>query len=163
MLRWLFLVLLAPACASVAPRFEQDVATTFARDPMRHLVTPDVEVYYPAEHREAAERVAARATECLRAYRGHEATQRERDRALLFVTTSNYNNAYVTGMYDGEPLHVLVPLVVTEESFHWDALPGSEAGDIACHEMFHFAHFEQVEGFWRAVNAVLGPVAPPQG
>jgi len=163
MLRWLPLVVLASACATVDPRFEQDVATTFAHDEMRHLVTPEVEVYYPAKHRQAAEQVAARAAECLRTYRGHEVTRRDHDRALLFVTSSNYNNAYVTGMYNGEPLHALLPLVVTEETFHWDALPGTEAGDIACHEMFHFAHFEQVEGFWRAVNAVLGPVVPAQG
>ena len=31
--------MIASACATVDPRFEQDVATTFAQDQMRHLVT----------------------------------------------------------------------------------------------------------------------------
>ena len=28
--------------------------------------------------------------------------------------------------------------------------------------MFHYAHYEQVHGFWDVVNTVLGPVVPPQ-
>ncbi len=160
--RWLAFALLASACASVSPRFDQDVATTFAQDDMRRLSTPDAEIYYPAQHREAAERVAARATECLRAFREKELTRRPRDRALLFLTSANYNNAYVAGMFGGEPLQSVNPLFVTSELFHWFALPGAEAGDVSCHEMLHFAHFEQVEGLWRYVNAALGPVAPSQ-
>ncbi len=154
--------LLLVGCASVSPRFEQDVATTFAQDDMRRLQTADVELYYPARYAEQAKRVAARATECLRELRALQPTRRDHGRALLFLTSSNYNNAYVGGQSGGEPLHSLAPLTATDEIFHWYGLSMADTGDIACHEMFHFAHFEQVENVWRVVNDVLGPIVPSQ-
>jgi dipeptidyl aminopeptidase/acylaminoacyl peptidase len=163
-MRWpaCFAALALAGCATTAPRFDQDVATTFAQDAMRLMVTPELELYYPAEHADAARRVAARAAECLRHFRAKDTSPRPRERALLFLTSANYNNAYVGGQQLGEPLHSVNPLSVTSELFHWYGLGGAEAGDIACHEMFHFAHYEQTGGFWRIVNTVLGPVVPPQ-
>lgn len=158
----LFGALALTACATASPRFGQDIATTFAEEDMRHLVTEDVELYYPANQREAAERVAARAAECLRELRSKEVTQRPRARALLFLSSANYNNAYVSGQFLGEPLHSLAPLTTTDELFHWYGLTNADSGDIVCHEMFHYAHFEQVENFWRFINAVVGPVMPSQ-
>jgi len=150
------------SCATAAPRFEQSIATTFAQDDMRHLVTRDVDVYYPAAYREAAERLAARAGECVRALRSMQITPDERSPALLFLTSANYNNAYVFGQQGGEPLHTLNPLFSTDEIFHWYGFGGTEFGDVSCHEMFHYAHYEQVENLWWAVNTVFGPVFPPQ-
>lgn len=150
------------ACVTTGPRFEQDVATTFVDDDMRRLETDLLQVYYPAAERDAALRIAARAEECLRAYRALQRTQRPRDKALLFLTSSNYNNAYVSGQYGGEPLHVLNPLSTTAEIFNWYGLSSADVGDIACHELFHYAHFEQVENLWRGVNAVVGPVVSSQ-
>jgi hypothetical protein len=160
--RLLWLVGVITACASVSPRFEQDIATTFAQDDMRRLQTPDVELYYPAAYGEQAKRVAARATECLRSLRALQPTKRDHGRALLFLTSSNVNNAYVGGQQGGEPLHSLNPLSATAEIFHWYGLGTADTGDIACHEMFHFVHFEQVENVWRVVNAIIGPVVPSQ-
>ncbi len=150
------------ACASVSPRFEQDVAASFAHDDMRRLVTEDVELYYPANYSEQAHRVAARASECLRALRAHQLTQRDHGRALLFLTSANFNNAYVGGQTFGEPLHSVEPLSATWELFNWYGLSAADTGDIACHEMFHYAHFEQLEGVWRYVNLIVGPVVPSQ-
>ena len=157
-----FVVLCLAACATASPRFEQDVATTFAQDEMRSLSTPDLELYYPAAYAAQAQRVAARATECVRALRGHQAPPEAQDKVLLFLTSSNYNNAYVDGQRQGEPLHSLVPLTVSEEIFHWYGLSAADTGDIACHEMFHVVHFEQVKGFWRLFNLVFGPQVPSQ-
>lgn len=159
---WLGLWLVLSGCVTISPRFEQDVATTFAQDDMRRLETSDVELYYPAEYGDAAKQVAARATECLRALRGHHETKHDGSKALLFLTSANYNNAYVGGLSLGEPLHSVNPLSVTSELFHWYGLGGADVGDIACHEMFHFAHYEQTYGFWSAINTVFGPVLPPQ-
>lgn len=156
------LALLSVGCATISPRFDQELATTFAQDDMRKLETADVELYYPAEYAEAARRVAARASECLRAMRAHDVTKRPYDRALLFLTSANYNNAYVGGQAQGEPLQLVNPLSATSEFFHWYGLGAAEAGDVACHEMFHFVHYEQVHGFWEFVNTVFGPVVPPQ-
>lgn len=158
----LLLALLFGGCATTSPRFDQELATTFAQDDMRKLETADVELYYPAQYAEAAQRVAARASECLRALRAHDVTKRDYGRALLFLTSANYNNAYVGGQAQGEPLHSVDPLSVTSELFHWYGLGGAEAGDVACHEMFHYAHYEQVHGLWNVVNTVFGPVVPPQ-
>ncbi len=154
--------MLLVGCATISPRFDQELATTFAQDDMRKLETADVELYYPAEYADAARRVAARASECLRALRALDVTQAPHGRALLFLTSANYNNAYVGGQARGEPLQLVNPLSVTSEFFHWYGLGGAEAGDVACHEMFHFAHYEQVQGFWEVVNTVFGPVLPPQ-
>ena len=151
------------SCAyAVTPRFSQELATGFAQDDMRRLETADAEIYYPAKYRAAAERLAARAAECLNALRALDVTQRPRDKALLFITSTNYNNAYVTGLFAGEPMHSVNPLVLTDEIFNWYGLSNTDTGDVACHEMFHYAHFEQNENFWRFVNAVVGPVMPNQ-
>lgn len=150
------------ACATTSPRFEQQVASTFAQDDMHKLETPELELYYPANYAEEAKRVAARAAECVRLLREHDVDPRERDRALLFLTSANFNNAYVGGQSGGEPLQSLIPLTVTDELFHFYGLGGANAGDVACHEMFHYVHFEQTHGFWNVVNTVLGPVLPPQ-
>lgn len=159
-------VLLLPifliSCASTSPRFEQALATTFAQDDMRHLVTRDVDVYYPAAHRDAAMRVVERAGECVRALRAMQFSFADRGPALLFLTSANFNNAYVYGQQRGEPMHSLNPLFVTDELFHWYGFGATEPGDISCHEMFHYAHYEQVENLWWVVNAVFGPVMPPQ-
>ncbi len=158
-----FAVLWCASCATTTPRFEQSLATTFAQDEMKHLVTRDVDVYYPAQYRAAAERVAARAGECIRSLRAMQVTPNEdREPALLFLTSANFNNAYVYGQQGGEPMQSLGTLFVTDEIYHWYGFGGVEPGDISCHEMFHYAHYEQVENLWWAVNKVFGPVFPPQ-
>src|SRR5689334_3826169 len=43
------LVFLLSGCASVTPRFSQEIASAFARDSMRKLETEHVELYYPAQ------------------------------------------------------------------------------------------------------------------
>jgi Tol biopolymer transport system component len=154
--------MLLAGCATLTPRFEQDVATSFATDEMRRLTTPELELYYPAAYSEQAHRVAARAAECLKALRAHQARGNDTQRVVLFLTSSNYNNAYVSGQTQGEPLHSLVPLTATDEFFHWQGLSGSDTGDIACHEMFHVAHFEQVKEFWWLFNLAFGPQFQPQ-
>ena len=141
-----FVGLFCLSCATTAPRFEQALATTFAQDDMKHLVTRDVDVYYPAQYRAAAERVAARAGECIRTLRSMQMTPDDtRGPALLFLTSANFNNAYVYGQQGGEPMQSLGTLFVTDEIYHWYGFGGTEPGDISCHEMFHYAHYEQVE------------------
>lgn len=153
---------LALGCATATPRFSQELATTFAQDDMRRLETAELEVYYPAAHKEAAERVARRATQCLTELRARQRTERPRTKGLLFLTSANFNNAYVNGQLVGEPLHSVNPLQTSIELLHWYGLSGAAADDVSCHEMFHVVHREQVEGFWGVVNTVVGPVVPSQ-
>jgi hypothetical protein len=102
-LRLLSLLLLS-GCATTAPRFDQELATTFAQDDMRKLTTDELELYYPAEYTDAAMRVAERAAECLKVLRVRNKNKKDYGRALLFLTSANYNNAYVGGQTSGEPL-----------------------------------------------------------
>jgi hypothetical protein len=155
--------LLLAGCVSVpGPRFGQEVATSFARSPMRKLTTADLEVYYPAPAADAAKQIAARMSDCLVQLREKTKTQRPRARALVYLTDANFNNAYVSGQSEGEPLHSVNPLFATSEGFHLDNLSGVAIGDIGCHELLHYVHYEQVDGFWRVVNAVFGDLMPPQ-
>jgi hypothetical protein len=158
-----FSMLVLSGCATLSPRFEQDVASSFAGDDMQVIETDQVRLYFPSAQRERALEEAARAEECLKSLRTHDITQRNRGKALLFLTSANFNNAYVTGQSSGEPLQSVNPLGTTAEIFHWYGLGNGAPGDIACHEMFHYAHFEQIENLWAWVNAIVGPVVPVQG
>lgn len=159
----LFFVPLLASCASVpGPRFGQTVAASFARSPMRKLTTPELEVYYPEGSADAAHAMAARMGDCLTRLRAKATTQRPRGRALVYLTDSNFNNAYMTGQVGGEPLQTVTPLFATNEGFHLDGFGTAAIADIGCHELLHYVHYEQVEGFWRLVNAVFGDLVPPQ-
>ncbi len=149
-------------CATAGPRFGQEVASSFAHDSMRKLTTDQAEIYYPAQGRESALKIASRLTLCLERLRAHAVTQRNRGKLLLYLTSANFNNAYVDGQYGGEPLHAVLPLYATNEGFHFDNLPELSVGDIGCHELLHYVQFEQIDGFWRWVNLIVGDIFGPQ-
>lgn len=149
-------------CASVGPRFDPVVAASFQRQPMRVMRTAEAEIYYPEAAKPAAEAMAARMGECVKLLREKVAGDQPVGRALIFLTSANFNNAYVTGQSGGEPLHTVDPLFTSSEVFHWYGFAGTHVGDIGCHELFHYVHYEQVEGLWKWVNLVLGDVVPPQ-
>lgn len=159
---WTLLVHGLASCASVRPRFSQEVATSFVREPMRKLTTASAEIYYPARYHDAAQRVVARLEHCLERLRSLPITKKERDRAVIYLTSANFNNAYVGGGSGGEMLHSVNPLFVTSELFHLYNLGNGEVGDIACHEMVHYVQFEQDNGLWSIVNTVAGNTLPPQ-
>lgn len=150
------------ACASISPRFSPAVAANFARSHMRKLQTPEADFYYPQEAEGAARQLATRMGQCLQRLRQHRTSDRPPPRALVFLTSANFNNAFVSGQQSGEPLHTLNPLFTTSELFNWFNQPGTNIGDIACHELTHVAHYEQVGGLWWFVNTVFGDTVPPQ-
>ncbi len=129
---------------------------------MRKLTTPELEVYYPAHAADAALEIAGRMNDCLVHLREKTKSQRPRQRALVYLTDANFNNAYVSGQSEGEPLHTVNPLFATSEGFHLNGLGNAAIGDIGCHELLHYVHYEQIEGFWRLVNSVFGDVFPSQ-
>lgn len=160
--RWLPTLLLLQACASTGPRFGQPTAAAFARDDMRKLETASLEVYYPAAWRGAALRIAGRLEECLALLRPRVRSGTPRDKVVVFLTSANLNNAYVTGKVGGEPLHAVAPVQVTSEFFLQHGLASDGPGDIACHELVHAVQFDQVDGLWRVFNAVFGDTVPAQ-
>lgn len=68
-LRWAVLatcfLLTNGGCAFVTPRFPQNIQASFARDEMRKLTTESLELYYPAQLRGAALRMASRLEGCV--------------------------------------------------------------------------------------------------
>ncbi len=158
----LCLVLALGGCASVYQRFPQDVAASFARDDMQRLETELLEVYYPGQHKEAAHRIAARLQQCAGKLRALQTTQRPRDKFLVFLTSSDFNNAYVQPLVMGNPQQMVLPLHLSLESFDLFDIGTNAVGDVACHEAVHYVTSEQIEGFWRGINFLFGGLFNPQ-
>ena len=153
--------LFASGCATLNPRFSQDVATAFARDEMRKLETESLEIYYPAKHRELALRIAARLQRCVQMLQGQTIAKTQGERVLVYVTGANFNNAYVQPTFTGQPRQMVLPEHVTEEFFNLLGLGAGEVGEISCHEAVHYVQFQQTFGFWRVVNAITGGTWDP--
>ncbi|MBI3184890.1 MAG: PD40 domain-containing protein [Myxococcales bacterium] len=156
------LLALSCGCASVRARFPQEVAASFASQPMRKLETDSAEIYYPERARASAQRVAARMSECLAALRRLPLARTDGPKALVFLTSANFNNAFVAGQTFGEPLHVVAPLHVSPELFGWLDFGLNEMGDVGCHELVHYVQLEQVHGLWGAARKAFGELIPSQ-
>ena len=151
------------ATPNAVPRFSQSVATSFVREQPRKLVTDDAEIYFPESARPQALRLAAQLKECAAGLRRTQRRPIEHDRALVFLTTANLGNAYVTGFSGGEPLHAVIPVRTTGDFMTLVLnVPVADTSTIACHELTHYLQFEQVRGAWWFVNLVLGKVFQPQ-
>ncbi len=156
------LALALSGCASVLLRFPQDVAASFAREDMRKMETTHLELYYPATHAQAATSIAARLEQCAQKLRAMERTQRRRDKLLVFLTSADFNNAYVQPVVLGSPTMMVLPLHLTLDTFDLYDVGTNAVGDVSCHEAVHYMTFEQIEGFWRGLNAVTGGLLTPQ-
>ncbi|MCL2012629.1 MAG: hypothetical protein FWG75_07590 [Cystobacterineae bacterium] len=159
----LCLALILNACASLSTRFSTPIATGFARDDMWKLTTPESEIYYPKQHEAEALRLARQMKKCLGALRNKTQGDTPTRRMLVFLTSTNFNNAYVSGEYGGEFLHTVNPLFLTSETFNWYNMSGGDISEVVCHEIFHYVHLEQTRGLWRWFNLILGPQVSPQG
>ncbi|MBS2029957.1 MAG: hypothetical protein JST54_18795 [Deltaproteobacteria bacterium] len=159
---WVLPALLCAGCASATSvRFPQDIAASFAKQPMRYLETPELELYYPADAQSDAMRIAGRLTHCLETLRQLPLSQTPRPRLLLYLTSANFNNAYVQPMFLGNPQQMVVPLHETDELFNLLIAPGAEIGDVTCHEAVHYVQLQQVEGLWWWVNHFGGEILSP--
>ncbi|NOJ79724.1 hypothetical protein HNV28_15485 [Myxococcus xanthus] len=164
-LRWAVLatcfLLTNGGCAFVTPRFPQNIQASFARDEMRKLTTESLELYYPAQLRGAALRMASRLEGCVA--RLHEQTWRKkkRDRVLVYLTSSNFNNAYVVPDYASTPQQMVMPSHLTLELFHLFNLGEVDVGDVACHEAVHYVQLQQTDGVWGFLNLVTGGLFQP--
>ncbi|MGI5861042.1 MAG: hypothetical protein ACOX6T_03185 [Myxococcales bacterium] len=153
--------LLLAGCATLSPRFPQDVAASFAREEMRRLDTVNLQVYYPARHAEAAMRIAGRLGRCATELRKLAGTQGER-RFLVFLTEADFNNAYVQPVVLGYPQQMVVPLHMSLEVFDLYDLGTTSNGDVSCHEAVHYVDLENIRGFWRGLNWFFGGLLTPQ-
>jgi hypothetical protein len=160
---WVLLacLLLASGCATVSPRFSQEVQASFVRDGMRKLTTRSLEMYYPEPLQPVALRIAARVEACVDRLRGLSQSKRPRDKILLYLTSAGFNNAYVMSDFASVPQQMVMPTHMSLELFNLMNLGASELGDVGCHEAVHYVQMQQVEGFWYGVNLTTGGIVQP--
>ncbi|MDC0707971.1 hypothetical protein POL68_05765 [Stigmatella sp. ncwal1] len=160
---WVFLacLLMASGCATVSPRFSQEVQASFVRDDMRKLTTRSLEMYYPEPLRPTALRIAARVEACVDRLRELTRSKRPRDKLLIYLTSAGFNNAYVVSDLASIPQQMVMPAHMSLELFNLMDLGGSELGDVGCHEAVHYVQMQQVEGFWYGVNLTTGGIFQP--
>jgi len=125
------------------------------------MKTAELELYYPASARDEALRVATRLSTCVTMLRRLPISKRARPPLLVYLTSANFNNAFVQPMFFGSPQQMVLPLHETSELFNLTIAPGGELGDIACHEAVHAVQLQQVEGLWRYINLLGGEVLSP--
>ncbi|MBJ6762458.1 hypothetical protein JGU66_16935 [Myxococcaceae bacterium JPH2] len=155
------LLMFATGCAYVTPRFPQNIQASFAREEMRKLTTRSLELYYPEPLRASALRVAARLEGCVERLRGDAWSQTPRQRALIYLTSADFNNAYVVPNLPSIPQQMVLPQHMSLELFNLFGLGETDIGDVACHEAVHYVQMQQVDGVWGFINRVTGGVLQP--
>lgn len=165
LLRWhawiACLLLTTLGCASVAPRFPQDIQTSFARDSMRKMTTESLELYYPEHLRGPALRMAARLEHCVERLREDTWRKTPRDKLLVYLTSADFNNAYVVPDFASTPQQMVMPAHMTLELFHFFGLGEVDVGDVACHEAVHYVQLQQTNGLWGFLNTFTGGLFQP--
>src|SRR5205823_10657446 len=82
-------------------------------------------------------------------------------RLVIVMPGVAFNTAFVLPDLSGyEPVSV-IPLQATLDFATEFGLP-PDPGFIACHELVHYVHDQQIAGFWRRVDGVFGHLYTPQ-
>lgn len=158
----LLLLLSLAGCAFVSPRFSQNVQTEFAREDMRKLSTSTLDLYYPARLRPSALRIAARLEDCIERLRLlPERSRPARARALVYLTGSDFNNAYVVSDFSSVPQQMVLPAHVSLELFNLFGFGPAEMGAVGCHESVHYVQMQQADGLWGVLNTLTGGLFQP--
>ncbi len=157
--------LAAAGCvASTAPRLPDSVAAAIAAEPMRRMESDDMILYYPERRRDEAVRFLGHGGACVSALRGRAlgGSSMSRHKAVVILPEVPFNNAFVAPRAFGYEEEGVVPTVFTTDDFTLENGLPPDAATIACHEMTHFVHLEQIEGFSFAWNAIFGEAYTPQ-
>jgi hypothetical protein len=152
---------LATGCATLSPRFTPAVTASFAHQDVRKLETPTLELYYPADRRSEALRVAERLETCLAHLRTLTLSKEPRAPLVVYLTTANFDNAYVQPPFLGLPPQMVLASHMTIELFDLFDFGTNGIPDIACHEATHYVQFQQNDELWALVDVVFGDVYAP--
>jgi len=158
---FLLSILFLSGCAFVTPRFPQNVQTDFVRQDMRKLSTSTLELYYPAEHRPAALRIAARLEDCVQRLRQLTQSPKQRPRVLVYLTGADFNNAYVMPDISSIPQQMVMPTHMSLELFNLLGFGPAELGEVGCHEAVHYVQMQQTDGLWSVLNTLTGGLFQP--
>ena len=157
----LLFILSLSGCAFVTPRFPQEVRTSFAREDMRKLSTQSLELYYPASQRPAALRIAARVEDCVERLRLLTRSTQKRPRVLAYLTSADFNNAYVMPDVSSIPQQMVMPTHMSIEFFNLLGFGAAELGEVGCHEAVHYVQMQQTDGLWGGLNFLTGGLFQP--
>lgn len=155
-------VVLLASCMGAVQRYPDDVQTALAHDAMRRLETDQLIVYYPAHRRGEVERFLARSERCATALRAAALikTGPAADKMVVMMPETAFNNAYVQSESFGyEAVSVIPTMSTLDFTTEFGLVP--DPGYIACHELTHYVHTEQIDGFWSAINRVFGHLYSP--
>ncbi|QRK04842.1 hypothetical protein JQX13_32075 [Archangium violaceum] len=157
----LFSLLILGAFGCAGPRFQQPVTTRFAREDVRKLETPNLDVYYVANQKENAYRLVAKLERCLKPLQAHARSKSTRAKPVVYLTTAVLNNAYVISAALGLFEHMVLGASVNAEQIMFLGVPVAHMEAMACHEAVHYVHLQQTDGLWSAVNTVAGNIWSP--
>ena len=155
------LLVTASGCATLGPRFSQPVTTSFARQPMRKLETARVELYYPESKRDEAFRLVQRLDRCVEKLRANRFSGTERPKVLAYLTTANFDNAYVQAQIGGLPIQMVLAHHFTTEYFNLLEIGSNHVDDVSCHEATHYVQFQEVDELWYYLNLAFGDLLDP--
>ncbi|MES1158248.1 MAG: hypothetical protein ABUL67_04015, partial [Haliangium ochraceum] len=157
-------IALGGCVASVQPQIPQDVAAALARDPMRRLDTTSLSIYYPAPRRDEALRFADRTERCARALRARTLFHNDiADRRMAIILPSlTFNNALTSPIGGGYAPWAVVPTFQTIDAFSLEFGLPPDPATIACHELTHYVHLQEVAGFSYVIDMLFGDVYTPQ-
>lgn len=146
-------------CTQLSTRFPANVSEGFNRGPMREMETRALRIYYPEERRGEVLRMASRLEACVDLLTEQAGVRREK--MVIFVTRSNFNNAYVQSLSPGQPQQMVLPEHTTSELFNWFQMGPGEMRNVACHEAVHYVQLQQVDGLFRVLNDLTGGLLQP--
>jgi hypothetical protein len=154
------LLAVVAACAGVQQRFPDDVQASLAHQAMRRLETDRFIIYYPEGRRAEVDRFVMRAGRCAEALRG-DSILKPSFKLSVVMPDVPFNNAFVLPELAGYEEIAVIPTYATLDFTTEFGLP-PDPGFIACHELTHYTHFEQIDGVWKFLNSIFGAVYSPQ-
>ncbi|MGZ6130919.1 MAG: TolB family protein, partial [Myxococcaceae bacterium] len=128
---------------------------------MRKLETPRVELYYPEANRDEALRIARRLDWCVELLRKNRLSSTPRPKVLAYLTTADFDNAYVQPQLGGLPLQMVLAQHFTTEGFNLLEIGTNHVDDVSCHEAVHYVQFAEVDELWYYLNLAFGDLLDP--
>ncbi len=152
-------------CVPLAdPRLPQSVAAALAQNPMRSVESENLRLYFPEGRQEEARRFLTHVEGCVgylrRAARVHNGVADQK--MIVLLPELPYNNAFVAPGLLGYDTEAVIPTFNTIDEFSLEMGQPPDSAEIACHEITHYVHFQQIAGFAWFWNTTSGAVYTPQ-
>lgn len=150
-------------CGGVQQRFPDEVQASLAASDVRRLETAQFILYYPAHRRAEIDRFVVRAERCADALRASALVHNRpwRDKMVIAMPEVAFNNAFVLARYVGyEAVSVIPTMATLDFATEYGLLP--DPGIVACHELVHYVHLQQITGFWHYLDTLFGDLYTPQ-